>query len=238
MLPAGEKGTAVHMVNQTPSLFTVDVGQEVGQANMAADVSHSVVAAPSGENSPCSMAAIDSAPSELVVHRSKEEELVQDLLMPLWEDYAPLLPPVGDMPAEPTGPEYRCAGLSERSLFPPDIVTTSPGNKSPATQQVESTIRQEGGNAHLLPIIESLPPELSEEEQKNAVDFLQQYSSVFSRSEFDLGRTPLIEHHIDTGDAKPFRQGLCRHPQAYLDVIDSEISKMEAAGVMEAASSP
>ena len=64
------------------------------------------------------------------------------------------------------------------------------------------------------------------------------YSSVFSSSEFDLGRTSVITHHIDTGDAKPFRQGLRRHPQAYLDVIDTEISKMETAGVVEAASFP
>ena len=53
-----------------------------------------------------------------------------------------------------------------------------------------------------------------------------------------MGRTSVITHHIDTGDAKPFRQGLRRHPQAYLDVIDTEIAKMEAAGVVEAASSP
>ena len=46
VLPAGGRGTAVHVVNQTPSSFTVNAGREVGQANMAADISHSAVAEP------------------------------------------------------------------------------------------------------------------------------------------------------------------------------------------------
>ena len=70
------------------------------------------------------------------------------------------------------------------------------------------------------------------------MEFLRQYSNVFSWNEFDLGRTSLIVHRIDMDDAKPFCQGLRRHPQAYLDVIDTEIAKMEAAGVIEDALSP
>ncbi len=61
---------------------------------------------------------------------------------------------------------------------------------------------------------------------------------MFSKDEYDLGRTPLMTHTIDTGDARPIRQGLRRHPQAYLDVIDSEVDKMLASGVVEPASSP
>ena len=84
-------------------------------------------------------------------------------------------------------------------------------------------MHQGGEYTHLLPIIESLPPRFTDDERKGVVEFLQQYSTVFSRDEFDLGLTSLIVHRIDTGDAKPFCQGLRRHPQAYLDVIDSEI---------------
>ena len=58
---------------------------------------------------------------------------------------------------------------------------------------------------------------------------------MFSLKEkdFDLGRTSLITHHIDTGNAKPIRQPLRRHPQVYLDIIDTEISKMEATEYSE-----
>ena len=38
VLPAGEGGTAVHVMNKTPSSYIVDEGSEVGHANMAGDV--------------------------------------------------------------------------------------------------------------------------------------------------------------------------------------------------------
>jgi len=37
---------------------------------------------------------------------------------------------------------------------------------------------------------------------------MNKYSDIFSKSEFDLGETPLIIHRIDTGDARPVRQTL------------------------------
>src|SRR6266496_2274890 len=47
-----------------------------------------------------------------------------------------------------------------------------------------------------------------------------------------------MEHRIDTGDARPIRQGLRRQPQAYLQVIDEEVEKMAASGVIEPSASP
>ena len=92
--------------------------------------------------------------------------------------------------------------------------------------------------SHLLPVIESLPSELTDEEQDDATRLVHAFPDVSSCSEFDLGRTSLITHHIDMSNAKSFHQGLWRHPQIYMDVIDAEITKMEAAGVIEAACSP
>src|SRR6266496_4679871 len=61
---------------------------------------------------------------------------------------------------------------------------------------------------------------------------------IFSSHEYDLGRTSLMEHRIDTGDARPIRQGLRRQPQAYLQVIDEEVEKMAASGVIKPSASP
>ena len=91
---------------------------------------------------------------------------------------------------------------------------------------------------HLQPVLDTLPTELTPLEREEAITFIKGYSDVFSKGEFDLGRTSLITHHIDTGDAKPIRQPLRRHPQVYLDIIDTEISKMEAARVIEPSYSP
>src|SRR5258708_2015726 len=92
--------------------------------------------------------------------------------------------------------------------------------------------------AHLKPVIDSLPTDLPEAEREEAVLFIQQNEDVFSRNEYDLARTSLITHPIDTGDARPIREGMRRHPQVYNDVIDTEIAKLEACGVIEPASSP
>jgi len=90
----------------------------------------------------------------------------------------------------------------------------------------------------LSPIFESLPTDLDNNNRKDIEDFIIEYQDVFSRSEYDLGRTNLMQHHIETGDARPIRQALRRHPQVYLDVIDKEIEKMANSGVVEPSCSP
>ena len=75
-------------------------------------------------------------------------------------------------------------------------------------------------------------------ERNEAISFIKEYSNMSLRSEFDFGRTSLIMHRIDTGDARPFRQGLHRHPQKYMEVIDEEVHKMEASEVIEPSCSP
>jgi len=79
---------------------------------------------------------------------------------------------------------------------------------------------------------------LSTEEEGRVRKLLEQYAGVFSASEFDLGRTPLMEHRIDTGYARPLRQGLRRHPQAHLGIIDEQVGNLLAAGLIEESRSP
>jgi len=43
-------------------------------------------------------------------------------------------------------------------------------------------------------------------------DLLMEFSDVISLGEYDLGRTTKIRHSIDTGDTRPIRQALRRHP--------------------------
>jgi len=67
---------------------------------------------------------------------------------------------------------------------------------------------------------------------------LQDYADVFSCSEFDLGQTNVLPHRIDTGDSRPIKEPLRRHPIAHLDFIDDQVEKMFQAGVIEPSSSP
>jgi len=61
---------------------------------------------------------------------------------------------------------------------------------------------------------------------------------VFSRGPFDMGRTSLVEHVIDTGNQRPIRQGLSRHPIAHLDVIDQQVQELIEHSSVEPVASP
>ena len=54
-----------------------------------------------------------------------------------------------------------------------------------------------------------------------------------------MGRTYLVEHVIDTGDHRPIRQGLRRHPIAHLDAIDQQVDDLlQRNDFIEPAASP
>ena len=76
---------------------------------------------------------------------------------------------------------------------------------------------------HLQPLYQSLPAELSAEERWRAEQFIRENETLFSQSEFDIGRTELVQHRIDTGEHRPFRQSLHRHPLAHLPQIDQHV---------------
>ena len=75
--------------------------------------------------------------------------------------------------------------------------------------------------------------DLTKDQKKQVEEFLQENKEVFSSSEFDLGRTNLVRHTIDTGTNRPFKQQLRRHPMAYLPVIDEHVDKMLANDICE-----
>jgi len=54
----------------------------------------------------------------------------------------------------------------------------------------------------------SLPDELNLEQRTSVRNLLQRYEDIFSRNEFDVGRTHLVEYHIDTVDSRQIRQAL------------------------------
>jgi len=55
--------------------------------------------------------------------------------------------------------------------------------------------------------MDSLPDEFNAEQRGAARKLLYEYEDVFSKNEYDIERTPLVECHIDTGTNRPIRQG-------------------------------
>jgi len=57
-------------------------------------------------------------------------------------------------------------------------------------------------------MLENLPAELTSEQRAKVEALLIQHRGILSVSEHDIGRTQLVEHRIDTGDARPIRESL------------------------------
>ncbi|KAL5510368.1 hypothetical protein EMCRGX_G005902 [Ephydatia muelleri] len=73
------------------------------------------------------------------------------------------------------------------------------------------------------------------QKQKKELDALRtKFGDVMS----DLpGKTEMVEHRIETGDAKPVRLPPYRLPHAYRDIVKKELEEMEKHGIIEKSSS-
>jgi len=101
-----------------------------------------------------------------------------------------------------------------------------------------SSPSSEAQSDHIDGLLRSLPVELTSEQKDRAEQLIRSYAHVFSRSEYDIGRTSIIPHRIDTGQNSPHFEQLRRHPTTQLPVIDEHVSHMLEHDVIEPAASP
>src|SRR5271157_5017157 len=87
-------------------------------------------------------------------------------------------------------------------------------------------------------LVEGFQPDLSADQRAKAELFVRQNISLFSTGEFDIGRTGVVKHVIDTGDHKPVREGLRRHEWCNQALIDEHVEKMLKGGIIQPTHSP
>ena len=99
----------------------------------------------------------------------------------------------------------------------------------------ESELEEGCKDEHIQVVIENLPPELNLDQRTTAEKFIRYRTGLFAKSDYDTGRTNLVQHVIDTGMHRPFKQPLRRHPLAHLEIIDKHVSEMLQNDVIEPA---
>jgi len=72
----------------------------------------------------------------------------------------------------------------------------------------------------------NLPSELDEEQRAKVEALLMRHRKILSTGDHDIGRTHLVEHHIDTRDARPIRQPLRRQAFVHAKFIKEETDEM------------
>jgi len=87
-------------------------------------------------------------------------------------------------------------------------------------------------------MMDNLPNELTEKQRDQAKKLLQENEAIFSKGEYDIGRRPVVEYRIDTGEHRPIRQPLRRHLFKHLETIDKQVAEMEEHGIIEPTASP
>ena len=91
----------------------------------------------------------------------------------------------------------------------------------------------------LLSKFKCLPSKaLSALENNRLNELLLDYKDIFAKSSLDLGRTSVVEHKIDTGNAQPIKQSPYRVSQQQRAEIDSHIANMLEQDIIEVSSSP
>ena len=89
----------------------------------------------------------------------------------------------------------------------------------------------------LKPLVENTSGDLKETELFGLTRLLYQYQDIFKSPDGQLGRTNLVQHRVDTGNAVPIKQHPKRLPVSQ-ELVDKELDKMEAQGIIEPSDSP
>jgi transposase InsO family protein len=81
-------------------------------------------------------------------------------------------------------------------------------------------------------------PHLSTKQKDALKELLQRHSDRFSMKGENMERTDSVQHEIDTGDARPFRERLRQYAPAVQKIIDDEVQQMLKDGVITQSKSP
>jgi len=100
-----------------------------------------------------------------------------------------------------------------------EVLKSNPMKQDAAS--VSETLLKNEDVIHSL--MTNLPSELTEAQREAVRQLLMKNEAIFSKSKYDIGRIPLVEYRIDTGDHRPIHQPLCRQPFKHLQQIDEQV---------------
>ena len=91
----------------------------------------------------------------------------------------------------------------------------------------------------LRELLERSKRNLSHSQVLEVENFLRRHQNLFASSNFDLGRTAVVKHKINTGpNEKPIKQGVRRIPLHLSQEVDKQVNEMLEKDVIEPSNSP
>ena len=86
--------------------------------------------------------------------------------------------------------------------------------------------------------VELQDEDITDEQRKAFKDLCTEFSDIFSTDSGDIGKTPLLEVEIDTGDSLPISQKPYTLPLKHMEWVQRDLEILEKAGVIERSVSP
>ena len=130
------------------------------------------------------------------------------------------------------------ADLQPVDVFDEKMIPSETSTKDNGEIKLKQIDEEDNVPSFIDELVERVDDSLPESACMALREILKDHVDVFSHSEYDLGKTSIITHRIDTGDAKPVRQPLRRFPPAHREAISEHVDNMVNQGIIEPASSP
>ena len=92
--------------------------------------------------------------------------------------------------------------------------------------------------ANPAPIIPDIPAHMTPREQQELRQLCLRYRDIFAQFEGDISTTPLVTHHIDTGDCRPIKQPQRRQPPQLRQATEDILNQMLEQGFVQPSGSP
>ena len=106
-----------------------------------------------------------------------------------------------------------------------------------ADRQMEGTVIKTLPD-HLFCLLEESSQDLSPSQHQRVRDLLSRYADVFSAGDWDMGRTSVTEHRIDTGNSRPVKVPPRRIPIHKHQEMEEAVQQLSDQGLIEPSTSP
>ncbi|KAL7883614.1 hypothetical protein SRHO_G00012720 [Serrasalmus rhombeus] len=116
---------------------------------------------------------------------------------------------------------------------PPCPPTQSPARVHPSALDQQPVGEEIDRQAAVRGIWEWNCYNLEPQQRKEVWEVLREFKDIFALTEGEVGLTHLVQHEIDTGDAKPIKTRPRHLPLAHQAAADSAIEEMLRAGIIE-----
>ena len=128
--------------------------------------------------------------------------------------------------------------MTETSIEPSPIVLEEDNVTEVLQKQGKKKFITSPADIDVHQKVEVQDADVSEEHQNAFKELCKEFKDIFSVDSSDIGKTPLVEMEIDTGDSPPITQKPYSLPLKHAKWVQKELEILEKAGVIVRSVSP